>query len=40
MDLLKQKIRLIYVPFLVIATSFIISYTLFNWLVLIKLDVF
>jgi len=40
MDILKQKIKLIYIPLLLITLPFIVGYTFINWLFLIKLNLF
>lgn len=37
---MKDKLRLIYIPFLIIGMSFIGIYTLLNWLLFIKLELF
>ena len=37
---MKDKLRLIYLPFLIIGISFIGFYALLNWLLFIKLDLF
>jgi rhomboid protease GluP len=36
---LKQKLRLIYLPFLIIAISFIVLYTFLRWLLFIKFNI-
>ncbi|MBV4358616.1 rhomboid family intramembrane serine protease [Pinibacter aurantiacus] len=36
MNQFKEKLRLIYLPFLLIATSFILLYTFLNWAIIIK----
>jgi len=35
-----EKLRLIYLPFLIIAISIIVGYTFLNWLIIIKLQLF
>ena len=35
-----EKLRLIYIPFLIIALSVIVGYTYLNWLIMIKLQLF
>jgi len=35
-----EKLRLIYIPFLIIALSIILGYTYLNWLIMIKLQLF
>jgi rhomboid protease GluP len=35
-----EKLRLIYLPFLIIAVCFVLSYTLLNWLLFVKIDRF
>jgi len=37
---IAEKIKLIYLPFLVITISFILIYTFFHWLIFIKLELF
>lgn len=37
---MKEKIKLIFIPFLILALSIIIGYTFLNWLLVIKLHVF
>lgn len=40
MQIITKKLRLIYLPFLVMTISFIVLYTLLNWLLFIKTNMF